>query len=271
MFTFTWTTFSFAAACLLFAAGCDAVAAPNDKPAAPAPPDSKGFAVVELFTSEGCSSCPPADKLLADLAADARRKNQPVYFLSFHVDYWNHLGWTDPFSDPAYSQRQRDYAQSFRTQSIYTPQMIVNGRTEFVGSDRAAAQRAIAAALSKPAAATIDLKAAVSPDGKTLTADYCIHGAPAGSKLNLALVESSLKVNVPHGGNAGRTLPHANVVRAFKTADVPADGAARLELPVRPDVKLDHAEVVGYLQTPDGAIAAAAASQVRKENADPRR
>src|SRR5271167_1475342 len=112
-------------------------------------------AVVELFTSEGCSSCPPADAALAEMAANARKSGAPVFALAFHVDYWNYLGWTDRFSDAAYTRRQSDYARAFNTDQVYTPQMIVNGVDQFVGSDRDAAKRAIDAALAKPAPATV--------------------------------------------------------------------------------------------------------------------
>src|SRR5262245_48953789 len=106
----------------------------------PGAASASGFAVVELFTSEGCSSCPPADRLLADLA-----KRPGVYALEFHVDYWNSLGWRDPYSAAAYSDRQRMYGDD-----IYTPQMVVNGTNLFVGSNRARAEAAIAAGLSAP-------------------------------------------------------------------------------------------------------------------------
>ena len=96
------------------------------------------FAVVELFTSEGCSSCPPADNLLGEIVKDAQKGQQRVYCLSFHVDYWNSLGWRDPYSDPAFSRRQREYARAFESVQVYTPQMVVNGSTGFVGSDRTA-------------------------------------------------------------------------------------------------------------------------------------
>lgn len=88
-------------------------------------------AVVELFTSEGCSSCPPADKLLRTIQAESK----DVYVLSYHVDYWDRLGWKDPFSQAAFTERQRDYAQQFNLESIYTPQVVINGVKEFVGSD----------------------------------------------------------------------------------------------------------------------------------------
>ena len=94
--------------------------------------DKKGFAVVELFTSEGCSSCPAADAAVARLLA---KNNEQVYVLAYHVDYWNKLGWKDSFSKAEYSQRQSGYAAQFKLNSTYTPQIVVNGSSEFVGSD----------------------------------------------------------------------------------------------------------------------------------------
>jgi hypothetical protein len=101
----------------------------------------QGAVLIELFTSEGCSSCPPADRLLEKLAAE---NNDKVYVLSFHVDYWNYIGWKDPFSQARFSQRQRNYARQFSLESIYTPQMVVNGVAEFVGSDEQKLRAAIA-------------------------------------------------------------------------------------------------------------------------------
>ena len=94
------------------------------------------FAVVELFSSEGCSSCPAADLLVSKLTAWARQNNEPVYPLTFHVDYWNNLGWRDVFSRSEFTQRQAAYARIFKDQGMYTPQMIVNGSEAFVGSDQ---------------------------------------------------------------------------------------------------------------------------------------
>src|SRR5262245_4538420 len=117
---------------LLFPALLLIVLAPRGSSGEPA--GSPGIAVVELFTSQGCSSCPPADRLLSKLAGDPRYQGQ-VIPLSFHVDYWNSIGWTDPYSSSRWSQRQQAYAaQVFHTNRIYTPQVVVNGRSECVGS-----------------------------------------------------------------------------------------------------------------------------------------
>src|SRR5258706_7835451 len=105
--------------------------------------------VIELFTSQGCSSCPAADKNLAEIIEDAEKNGQPVYGLSFHVDYWNYIGWKDPYSNPGYTARQHQYAQKLNSESVYTPQMIVNGEIEFVGSNKKASSEAVASALSK--------------------------------------------------------------------------------------------------------------------------
>lgn len=192
------------------------------------------FAVVELFTSEGCSSCPPADKFLSELVADAQKTGKRVFPLAFHVDYWNRLGWTDPFSSAQFSDRQRAYAGKFGIRSAYTPQMIVNGSEEFVGSDRERAKRAIDAVLRRPATVEVKLR---WHDG---TVEYEVTGAPSGSVLNLAIVERDLVTNVKSGENSGRTLRHDNVVRVFVSKPT---GKGAATLPATP-----NASVIGYVQ-----------------------
>ena len=108
---------------------------------------SKPFVLIELFTSEGCSSCPSADKNLEKITAQAKAFGQNIYTLSYHVDYWDYLGWKDPYSTKQFSDRQRDYATQFNSNRIYTPQMVVNGKTEFVGSNQKTSQQAIKQAL----------------------------------------------------------------------------------------------------------------------------
>ena len=107
----------------------------------------KGFAVVELFTSEGCSSCPPADALVAKVQKESAGK--PVYILAYHVDYWNRLGWKDAFSDAAYSARQKQYSHWIKGAEIYTPQAVINGRKEFVGSQEGTLRSTIKADLTE--------------------------------------------------------------------------------------------------------------------------
>jgi hypothetical protein len=204
-------------------------------------------AVVELFTSEGCSSCPPADEVLADIEADAQKTNANVFPVAFHVDYWDQLGWKDRFSSAASSERQGQYAKALGSQR-YTPQMIVNGRSEFVGSDRDAAHRAIAAALQTAATGRVMLGIA-QISGSDLSIEYKTTDTPAGCVLNVVALERAGTTQVPRGENAGRTLKHVNIARAIKA--VPLDnpsGHISLKLPADLDAK--SVIVVGYLQDP---------------------
>jgi hypothetical protein len=175
--------------------------------------------VVELFTSEGCSSCPSADNLLARLERTQPVDGARVIALEEHVDYWNQLGWTDPFSSPQYRARQNDYALLFRSDSIYTPQMIVSGLAAFVGDDSSQAYHQIGQA-AQAQTALVDLKTAPNAGGPDLV-DLSVrvsnpkNSKPREANLFLAVTESELATNVGHGENAGRFLHHGPVVRNF--------------------------------------------------------
>jgi hypothetical protein len=232
--------------------------APGETPT-PAP----GFAVVELFTSEGCSSCPPADDLLASLREQAERSGKPVFVLSFHVDYWDSLGWPDPFAAPAYTERQQAYGRALGQRGIYTPQMVVNGVEAFVGSDRAHATSAIEQALARPAGAALSLAPVVDATraAGAITVRYRISGAPlaSGGELSLALVERGLESRVARGENAGRTLRHENVVRAFAQAPAsPSSGQIALVVPR--GINRARASLVGYVRAGASMSVVAAAS-----------
>ena len=208
-----------------------------------------GFAVVELFTSEGCSSCPPAEALLGRLSKEARSDGSSVFLLAFHVDYWDRLGWKDRFSDPAFSARQEEYARVLGEEGLYTPQMIVNGREEFLGSDESRARRSIASALARPAAAEVRLKPEAI-QGRSLPVDFAVAGAAAPAVLHLVLVEGSLSVQVARGENAGRKLDHEEVVRSFQTIPLKDSGSGRAEIPVPESVVLAHGSLIGFVQDP---------------------
>ena len=189
---------------------------PAAGPAGPAATISHGtglapVAVVELFTSEGCSSCPSADRALADIEERRRREGQNVIALAFHVDYWNRLGWRDRFSRRAYSDRQRWYAQHEPEPRVYTPQMIVQGREEFIGSHREVAQRAIEKALSEPARAGVALESHGLRAQRWQTS-FAVERAKPEDHLTLALLQSRATSRVSAGENAGRTLKHVNIV-----------------------------------------------------------
>ncbi|MDB5050355.1 MAG: hypothetical protein JWO30_3426 [Fibrobacteres bacterium] len=204
------------------------------------------FAVVELFTSEGCSSCPPADKLLSELAAESERDGKSVFTLSFHVDYWNYLGWADPFSRTEFSERQERYARALGGR-VYTPQMIVNGKEEFVGSQGGTARKTIGSALGQSASAAIALESERG-DGKALEIRYRVTGHREGDLLNIALVEKGLSVPVKRGENGGRTLKHENVVRDFRTVRLDAQGSGTVKLEMKEGLRRENASLIAYAQ-----------------------
>jgi hypothetical protein len=164
--------------------------------------------VIELFTSQGCSSCPPADKLLDKLARDGAVLGRPVAPLSFHVDYWDDLGWPDPFALPAWTERQRQYADALGDRSVYTPELVVVGRKGLVGSNALAATRAIAAA---PRQIKIAATAKWRKDTITVEAK-----APPGADVFVAIWQDGTKTKVPRGENAGATLAGDRVVRRLE-------------------------------------------------------
>ncbi|MGI5520949.1 DUF1223 domain-containing protein [Micromonospora sp. CA-259024] len=214
------------------------------------PATDGGFAVVEMFTSQGCNSCPPAEEVLTGIERDARQRGEPIFALGFHVDYWDHLGWPDRFADAAYTARQEAYARAFGSGRLYTPQMVVNGTAEFVGSDRRRAADAIASALMPTAATPVTLSVQGTDDGgggRRVVLDYRTERPSGHAVLNVAVVERGLVSEIARGENAGRTLRQDNVVRAFTAVDLEAE-RGRVELTTAPDLDPRNASVVGYVQ-----------------------
>ena len=201
--------------------------------------------VVELFTSEGCSSCPPADALLAELA---RRKD--VLALSFHVDYWDRLGWKDPFSSHQATERQQRYADLFRLRSVYTPQMVVDGRREAVGSDRSAVESALAAASRTRGGAP----AALAPDGNRVRIRLGPADAAASGSVLLIGFDRRHASAVERGENSGRTLAHVDVVRSIDEVGRFDGKAAEIEVPL----SRQSDKVAVLVQAADGHIVGAA-------------
>ena len=168
---------------------------------------AEGPVLVELYTSEGCSSCPPAEDFLNSLDKKARAQNKPLYVLAYHVDYWNNLGWIDRFSQRQFSERQRNMARRL-SDGVYTPQMVIDGRTALVGSHRNKANKAISKAerVSKK-----EISVKVQKQGSTIKASANIKGA-----ATYVLVMNDLKTKVKSGENRGLTLVHRGVVKALK-------------------------------------------------------
>lgn len=171
--------------------------------------------LVELFTSEGCSSCPPADDLLRQLNGRTTANGQLIIGLSEHVTYWNDLGWTDPYSQSAYTDRQSAYGHHFNLTGVYTPQAVINGDHEVVGSDANAVLGAIRSE-ARPSPVTVHIDSA-SLAGSTLAVTYTISGsAPAGSiDLFAVIADDMASSHVLHGENSGRLLAHVSVARSM--------------------------------------------------------
>jgi len=206
--------------------------------------------LVELFTSEGCSSCPPADAVLARLHRQQPVAGVDVIVLSEHVDYWNSLGWKDPFSDPRFSERQSDYGGR-----VYTPQAVVDGRIDVLGSDERAIVTAVTAAAREPhgilrlTPAEKKIKKVNFPAGRvrievTGLSDH------SDADVMVAVVEDGLVSKVEHGENAGRTLAHTAVVRALQRVGTVASGAAQwsAEVPVPSNDSWKEPRVVAFVQ-----------------------
>ena len=176
--------------------------------------------VIELFTSEGCSSCPPADALLVDLSHKSPPNGVKLILMGEHVDYWNYIGWTDRFSSAQFSERQNSYAKDFHLATVYTPQMVIDGHLETVGNDAADVYRDISKSAAQPKPAQVSLR--WQPQQKLHIAVQ----APAGErpKVLLAVTEDGLSTAVGRGENGGRTLHHAAVVRQLRELGTVANG-----------------------------------------------
>jgi hypothetical protein len=217
--------------------------------------ENNGFVVAELFTSEGCSSCPPADKLIEKITYENPGKS--IYVLAFHVDYWDHQGWKDRFSDPAYTARQRRYADWLNLETVYTPQMVINGHKEFIGSYENNITKTITKELAQPATQTLSLRPHV--DGSKLHVDFSA-AAEKNAELVLALVQKTATSNVKAGENTGRQLAHVQIVRQLYAQDVTNNNKITLELPN--DFNAKGFELIGFVQQKkSGRITAATRSE----------
>jgi len=204
--------------------------------------DSLGFAVVELFTSEGCSSCPPADRLFKQLAIDYQGRN--VLFIGLHVDYWDHLGWKDAYSQHLFTERQQEYAALRHTEAVYTPQVVVNGYLPVTGSDATKINKAIEKGLTNRAIATISLNQNISED--KIRVHYKTSAASRkDDRLVLVLIQRQANSEVANGENRGRSLSHINIVRSM-IFNKP--GEDDIDLPIPAGLKASDVYVAAFLQ-----------------------
>ncbi len=213
-------------------------------------PQSKQPVLVELFTSEGCSSCPPAERALAFLEKEQPYPQVEIITLALHVDYWNHLGWKDEFSTPLFTQRQELYVEKLKVDSAYTPQMIVDGKIQFVGSDSGKAAKAIieAAKIQKG-------KIVIVKNKDKLTVKITDLPAHESSNIFLAIAEDNLVSNIGRGENSGKRLEHQSVVRELKSIGTlnPKQNSAEIEtvLQLNQNWKKENLKVIVFVQEND--------------------
>lgn len=208
---------------------------------------AKRSVIVELFTSEGCSSCPPADELLGQLRQERNANGAEVIPLGFHVDYWDSGGWRDRFDSNAFSRRQEDYARRLHLDGPYTPQMVIDGETEFVGSLAGRAHQAIAEAEDQATDATVT----VTPEKN---GDLLLQVSSSQSGVvMLAITEDNLTTRVGGGENGGRTLHHTAVVRELRRVGQVRDGkfSSSVQVTLNKDWKRQDLRAVVFIQNPD--------------------
>ena len=198
--------------------------------------------VLELFTSQGCSSCPSADRLLASYA-----NRGDIVALSFHVDYWNRLGWKDPFSSEQFSKRQSNYASSFGASGVYTPQIVINGEKQMVGSDEDKIASTIKQMQKQQSVAQIIIDTVKTENNKVLVT-YSVNGKFNKSVLNIALVQNKITTNIKSGENGGVTLTNYNVVRSFATVNLFDSGKNIISIDNISGVDKNNLSIILFLQ-----------------------
>lgn len=220
-------------------------------------PVARKTVVVELFTSEGCSSCPPADELLGRLRQEKLAEGLEVIPLGLHVDYWNFQGWTDRFSSADYTDRQNKYAVRFATEGPYTPQMVVDGDQQFVGNDGSRARQAILRAAGTPPPAAVEISSATDKLEVRVKAPEDV----AGDVL-LAITEDNLSSKIRSGENEGRELHHSAVVRKLERVGKLSHGtyAGTIPVPFDKDWKREDLRIVVWVQGPNNGKITGAAS-----------
>jgi len=214
--------------------------------------------IAELFTSEGCSSCPPADGLLEMLLQEQPIKGVYVIPLSEHVTYWDHQGWKDPFSAQQYTVRQQQYGLRFNIESIYTPQLVVDGARELVGSDKRAIERALADQAKTPKP-VLTVTATVADGSLNMAAAGPGLTAEKDADLVFAVTEDHLVIDVPRGENAKRTLKHSGVVRWLKSAGAVGSSPATATVKLAQEWHRENLRIVAFVQSrKDRRVVAAA-------------
>ena len=224
--------------------------------------------LIELFTSEGCSSCPPADRLLESLDKSPGAQDAYAVVLSEHVDYWNHDGWRDPYSSAFFTQRQRTYAARFGLDDVYTPQMVVDGRTQFVGNDSRQARNAIEVSASAPKIPIDISNLAVEHRSLKFRIETQVSpvAGPKQPEVFVVLACERATSQVSAGENSGHLLTHVSVARELtRIGVIPETGifSKQVQLKLSEDLRPGNIRVITYLQEPgQGAVLGAAMQHV---------
>ncbi|WP_159090898.1 DUF1223 domain-containing protein [Aquimarina aquimarini] len=204
---------------------------------------NKPIILLELFTSQGCSSCPPADELLGEIKKNY--KDQNVFVVSYHVDYWNRLGWKDPFSLPIFSEYQRAYAQRFESRSIYTPQLVVNGSEHFTGSDSYKLDKALKKYSKTKTEASILIKN-IQREPSHVIFNYKVD-KPSLDRISWVLVVDKRITKVARGENRSKTLINTNIAA---NGIVTKEQSAKVSISIPNWVsKNDQLSIIGYVQS----------------------
>ncbi|CAM4379885.1 DUF1223 domain-containing protein [Zobellia nedashkovskayae] len=220
--------------------------------------NNEAIVVLELFTSQGCSSCPPADALLQQIKEDYQSS---VYALSYHVDYWNYIGWQDPFSKSEYADKQRKYNIKFKNRSNYTPQVVVNGKTHFVGSNSAKMNAAIAQYGAIEAVNKIELSK-VRVEKESVYFNYKLQGVAANKSLRAILVLDERTTEVKRGENRNRILKNSNIVVAEKRIAIEdLEGEAFINIPNAVE-KVEKLNLIILMETQGYDITAATKTEL---------
>ncbi|MGB8537438.1 MAG: DUF1223 domain-containing protein [Acidobacteriaceae bacterium] len=209
--------------------------------------------LVELFTSEGCSSCPPADALLKLVNGSKTSGGELVVGISEHVTYWNSLGWSDPYSSDAYTERQNAYSERFHLDGVYTPQMVINGAEQIVGSDHAGLLHAVEQEDAESPRLSLRIMS-VNRAANTLTVNFVTSGdvPNQGADLMAVLADDADRSNVLRGENSGRTLAHVSVARSItRVARVKTAGELTVQIPIPASFQANQGHhLILFAQTP---------------------
>lgn len=209
---------------------------------------NKPFVVLQLFTSQGCSSCPRADDFLEEVKENYANKN--VIVMSYHVDYWNSLGWQDPFSKKEFSNLQYSYAKQLQTRSVYTPQVVVNGKVHYVGSNKNKIKSSIAENLSNTPKNNVTFSN-LKKEGTKISFDYAVAGITNDKKLQVTLVLENKITKVKRGENTNRTISNSNIV--INTATLSIDNTTGTTTITVPENYKNETQlrVIGFVQNTD--------------------